>query len=403
MSTPTALPATALSQLAPATAAPHPVRFLPPALARAGLYLTPVPLALAAAEPLARVPWPVPAGAAAAGWCALSGLGYLGRRAAGRAGAGAAVRLVLVGFAALAAVWAVLLVLAGPDRGPAYPVGLGVLLLAAALATALATGAEAVLLRWSVPALLVAGAVIGGWLPTPLLLAGIGLLAARLAGPAIRGTWPGWPAGRELWRCGAYAGYGLSQAAVVGLVWRVGEVASAGVPPVVVPLLVSVPLIEVWAGWHLARVAAGLARHDDRAQHERYARRLGWATLAVLLPPLVAGAALAGSAHRLPYRLSEHPDAPALVLAVAGGVLLAGVVAVGWLLAARDRPGLAAAVGVGVVGGTPVLAAAVPGLAVTSLGGWGQLLPATVIALAAAYAVGLVLAAYVLVDTRSLR
>src|SRR5690606_366406 len=112
---------------------------------------------------------------------------------------------------------------------------------------------------------------------------------------------------------------------------------------------------------------------------------------------------LAGTAGRLPYGLSAHPDVPALVLALASGVLLAGVVATGWLLAARRRFGLAA-----LVTGAPVVIAlglpiSVPGLAATSLGGWGQLLPSGAVGLAAAYAAGLILAAFVLFDTRSLR
>jgi hypothetical protein len=184
---------------------------------------------------------------------------------------------------------------------------------------------------------------------------------------------------------------GTGLAASVALVGMTAghEVAPAyGVPPALVPLLFAIPLLEVWIWWHLSRVTAGLVRYDDRVGHLRYVRSLGWTTLAALLPPLAAGAALAGTATRLPYGLSAHPDAPALVVAMACGVLLVGVVAIGRLLSARRRPGLAAA-----VAWCPVVGAL--GLH------WGAPLPGIAIALAVACAAGLVLAAYVLFDSRS--
>jgi hypothetical protein len=414
MSTPTVLPASAVAGLVPPAAPGEGARavgwFLRPALVRAALCLVPVPLAVAAAEPLGRVPWPVPAGALAAGWCAASVLAYLGQLVAGTGGKPRAVRLVLVGFAGLAAGWSAALALApgslaGQDRALAYAVSLPALAVLAALAAALAAGAGATLLRWWVPALLVAGAELTGVLPVPvepLLLAGVGVALARASAPALRRSGPlRLP---RLRGSGSRLVFALSQAAVVVVVWRVGHavVPPGGVPPALVPLLLAVPVVEVWVAWHLARVAAGLVRYDDRDRYLRYARRIGRSTLTGPLPPLAAGAALAGTATRLPYGLSAHPDAPAVVLAMAGGVLLAGVVAVGWLLSARGRRWLAAA-----VTGAPALAilalsVTVPTRMATSLGGWSQLLPATVIALAVAYAAGLVLVAYVLFDARSL-
>jgi hypothetical protein len=196
-------------------------------------------------------------------------------------------------------------------------------------------------------------------------------------------------------------------AAAVLLAGRAGQPVAppAGVPlAVVLPVLLALPVIEVWIGWHQARVAAGLARYDDRERHRRYAHRLGRATLAGLLPPLVAGAALAATAHRLPYGLSAHPDAPALVLSAATGVLLAGVIATGRLLAARDRPGLAAAVlGSPVLAALALAAAAPGGLVAGPPAGAGPLLPATVVALATGYAAGLVLVAGLLFESRGRR
>jgi hypothetical protein len=423
MSTPTVLPASALAALAPRPA-PGPARLLRTALARGAWYLVPVPLAVAASDPIGRLPWLVPVGALAVGWCALSGLVPVATPVAGRAGAGPAARLVLGGFAAVAAVWSALLALAPStlvgDRATAYAVSLAALALLGSLAVALATGAELVLLAWSLPALLVSGAMIAGWWAEPwLLLAGIAVLAVRAFATARadqgahrrsrRSTRGGFLLDRRVERAG-WAGVGgvalgACQAAVVLLVGRAGQVAvpPGDLPPALVPLLVAVPGLELWVGWHLARVCEGLTRYDDRDLHLRYVRRLGWATLAALLPPLAAGAALAGTAGRLPYGLSANPEATALVLAMASGVLLAGVIATGWLLHARRRPLLAA-----VVTGAPVLAtlglhASVPELAATSLIGWGQLLPSVAVGLAVAYAAGLVLTAYVLFDSRSLR
>jgi hypothetical protein len=431
VSTPTLLSAAALAQVAPAR--PAAARSVGPALARGGLFLTSVALVPAAAEPLAALPWPVPAGALAAGWCGLSVLGPWGRTVAARSGPARATRLVLAGFLALAAAGAAVLTLAparlvGDDRAPAYAVGLSTLALLAAVTAAVATGTEPALLRWAAPALLAAAAVVAGWLPAPgpalppgtALLAGIGVVAARGFAPALRRGRAGrgaagrglprqWAAGAPyryradgLRRWAAHLGLGLGQVAMVAMAWRVGQAvaAPAGPPPVLLPLVLALPVIEVWVGWHLVRVAAGLAG-DDRERHQRQVRELGWTTLTALLPPLVAGAALAGTAVRLPFGLSRHPDATGLVLSMAAGVLLAGVVAVGRLLSGRDRPGLAAAVTAAPVVATPALAAAVPGLAAASLTGWGQLLPAAVVALGVAYAAGLVLAAYVLFDTRA--
>ncbi|HEY8471314.1 MAG TPA: hypothetical protein VIL37_01605 [Natronosporangium sp.] len=419
MSTPTVLPAAALATLAPRPA-PSPARLFRSALARGAGYLVPVPLAVAATEPLSRLPWTVPVGALAAGWCAALGLLYLAAPVAERAGPGPAARLVLAGFAALAGAWSGLLALApaklvGADRPLAHLVSLAGLAVLAALAVARATGTELAMLGWSLPVLLVAGATITGW-PAEVrpagtvagLAAGIAGLLAGAATPALRRSYPATgsrPTAAELRGCAGPVLVGLCQVAVVLVVARAGQVAvsAGGIPPALVPLLVTIPGLELWVGWHLARVSEGLTRYDEREAHLRYVRRIGWATLAALLPPLAAGTALAGTAGRLPYGLSAHPDVPALVLALASGVLLAGVVATGWLLAARRRFGLAA-----LVTGAPVVIAlglsiSVPGLAATSLSGWGQLLPSVAVGLAAAYAAGLILAAFVLFDTRSLR
>lgn len=410
MNTPTVLPASLLSQVTGPVATRTGPPFLGTALMRSLLLLVPVPLAAAAAGAIATLPWTVPVAALVAGWCAAQPLTHLGQLTAGRRGPVPAARLVLAGFAALAAAWSVGLAVApqaviGADRAAAYAVSLPALGLLAVVAVALAVRCEAMLLRWTVPALLIAAAWLLDLVPeraaAALLLATValpllraGAIAARRAdGPA--GRWRG----RELVWAAWYLLLGACQAALVVTVWQAGTTAAA----VAVPLLVAVPLAEVWIGWHLARAVAGRAAYDDREPYLRHVRRLGWATLSPLLPPLVAGVALAASASRLPYGLSAHPDAPAAVLSMAAGVLLPGVVALGLLLAAVGRPGLAALVTGGPVAGALAWHAGAPGLTAGSLSGWGQLLPTVATALLVGYAVGLVLATHVLVDPRRRR
>jgi hypothetical protein len=255
----------------------------------------------------------------------------------------------------------------GPNRlrrAALRRVALYSLLVPVPLAVAALAGAPLARLPWELAAALWCGASVAA--------------AERTASPLA--GWPrryGWP---------LVAGAGL--AATVVLVGRGFAVAPHGVPPALMPLLFAVPVLELGMWWHLARVAAGLVQYDDRDRHLRYLRWLGWTTLAGLLPPLATGVALAATASRLPYGLAGHPDAPALVLAMACGVLRVGVVAIARLLSARHRPGLAAT-----VAWCPIPAAL--GLS------WGQPLAVIAVALAVSYATGLVLAAYALFDPRS--
>lgn len=398
MSTPTLLPPEALVRPAPVSLATVPP-FVGPALVRATLYLVPVVLAVAASEPLGRVPWPVPVAAAVLVWCVGRPLTYLGHRAAGRSGAPAAVRMVLAGFAGVGLAWTALLLclpagLVG-ERLLALAVSLPAVALLAATASALVTGSEAALLRWSLPAL----AVAAGWLadtprmPTALaggaLLAGVGLMLLRASLPAWR---PGGGVARpRLVDLGPACGHlwlGVGQAAAVVGLWRIGHdlaPASAG-PAAVTPLLVAVPLTELWIAWHVATWTV---------------RRRGLVTLATPIAMLGAGTALVAVAEHLPYGLSAHPVARGVALVMAAGVQLAGVVAVGLLLSARHRPGLAAAITIAPVVATPLLGLGVPGLSARALSGWGALAPVAVTVLTTTLAVGLVLAATVVFDPRS--
>lgn len=396
MSSPTVLPAAALAWFT--APPPPPLRWaLVRALARAGLLLAPVPVVLAVVDP--RSGWLVPAVAAATGWAGVCGLSYLGRVAAQRSDRAAGARLVLLGFAALATVWAAGLAvlpagLLGGGLGPAYLGSLPTLALGAALAVGLATGAEGRLLAWHLPALLAAGAVLSGQAAPerigPALLASTAaplLGAVLLVRPGRAAPGPGLPTG-HLRRAAGYLGLGLGQTVLVGLVLgRAGTTA-----PVLLPLLLSVPAIQLWLAWHQVGWLRTWAGGRDWSTHQRRIRTLARGTLAPLLVPLAAGAGLLAVARHLPFQLSRHPDAARPVLVLAAGLLLVGVVAASGLLALRHRPGAATATVAGAA--AALLATEVP--AAASWTGTGPRTAAVV--LLVWYAVVLALVAVVLSD-----
>lgn len=400
------------------------------ALLRCALYLTPVPLAVAAAAPLGRVPWPAPAAALVLGWAGAQALAYLGHFVGAHRGPGPATRLLAAGFAALAVAWSALLAavpsdLVGGERPTAYAITLIELAFFAAVATALVTRAERAVLGWTVPSWVIAAVAMAGWWPAgwPVgvewpLAAAVGLPVARafraIAAPAassgVRAS------AAEGGRALAYLLIGLGQALAFVLVWRAAPGGPAG-PPAAMPLLAAVPALELFVGWHTARVAAGLDAYDDHRAWCRHLRRVAVPTVAALLPPLFAGVALGAAALRLPLGLSAHPDARTTVLALAGGVLLAGVFGITLLLATRHRlvtaalvavvpvplsmaltlaPGLAPAPGPGLAPGPG------PGCAIGCLTG-EALLTNAVAVLAGVYAVGLAMTAHALFDPRSYR
>lgn len=151
-------------------------------------------------------------------------------------------------------------------------------------------------------------------------------------------------------------------------------------------------------------VAAGFPLADGVSS------RRGAGTLGVLALPLVAGVAVATAAAHLPAGVAADPDARTALLRLACGVLLAGAYALLLVLAVQGRLALAA-----VLAAWPVLLAAVTAgaMAVGYLGGcaavpqphpeslvqWSDaMLPATVWALTAVHVIGLVAAAYTLLD-----
>ncbi|HTF10131.1 MAG TPA: hypothetical protein VK659_18360 [Asanoa sp.] len=382
------------------------------ALGRAALFLTPALAAIAADATLARVGWPLLAATLLLGWSGGQALACAGYARAAHGATGAAVRRVIAGLL-LGVGGCAAAVAFGPaglvgERTVAYAV-CGVELLAfAGTAAALIGDRVGAVLRWSVPAWLVSLAALAGVLPARygwLLGAAVGLAAARAFVPALRLDRARVPAHTSLAAVLAYLAIGAGQAGAFLLVWRLVPGEGGTPPPATVPLLLAVPLIEVFIGWHAASAANGLDTYDDVAAYRRHLRGLGTVTLAALLPPLAIGAALVVAAFRLPYELSRHPDARALVLAVAAGVLLAGGWAATLLLATRGRLLLAAFLALAPVAFAVVPVAgwlvAVPGGGVDSL--IQVLLPATVAGLAATSVLGLAATAHTVFHPGSYR
>jgi hypothetical protein len=384
------------------------------ALARAALFLTPALATLAAVATLTRGGWPLLAATLVLGWSGGQALACAGYARAAHGATGTALRRLAAGLLVALAGGAAAVTF-GPrelvgETGPAYAV-CGVELLAfAGVAAALVGGRVAAALRWSVPAWLVSLALLAGALPDRagwLLGAAVGLAAARAFAPALRRDppeariAPRAPVGAVV----AYLLIGAGQAGAFLLVWRLAPGEGAAPPPATVPLLLAVPLIELFVAWHATSAAAGLDLYDDVAAYRRHLRALGAATLAGLVPPVAVGAALLVAAFRLPYELSRHPDARALVLAVAAGVLLAGSWAATLLLATRGRLLLAALLAL-----APVAFAVVPvtgWLVAVPAGGVDSLvqvmLPATVAGLAATSVLGAAATAHTVLHPGSYR
>ncbi|GIF67153.1 hypothetical protein Ais01nite_51880 [Asanoa ishikariensis] len=377
------------------------------ALARAALFLTPALAAIASDATLDRVGWPLLAITLVLGWSGGQALACAGYARAGHGATGAALRRLGLGLLVGAAGCGVVVAL-GPgwlvgSRAVAYPVCGVVLVAFAAVAAALIGDRVGAVLRWSVPVWGVSLALLAGMVPPWALGAAVGLAAARAFAPALRRDPPGarvpvrTPVGAMI----AYLLVGAGQAGAFLLVSRLEPGAGAAA----VPLLLAVPLIELFVGWHAAGAAAGLDLYDDVAAYRRHLRALGVVTLAALVPPLAIGAALVVAAFRLPYELSRHPDARALVLSAAAGVLLAGAWAATLLLATRGRLVLAALLAL-----APVAFAVAPvaGLLVAVPTGGADsliqvLLPATVAGLAATSVLGLAATAHTVFHSGSYR
>ncbi|MBU2662132.1 hypothetical protein KOI35_01295 [Actinoplanes bogorensis] len=368
--------------------------YLTAALLRCALYLGPLSVAAAAAEPLARVAWPVPLVTLLLGWAAAQALTSTGVSLARRAGTTAAARHVGLGFAVVAGVWCALVWVApaslvGPDRGLALVVGLGGLGTLATVTAALVTRAEAAIVLWSLPAWVLAAITLAEIQPVGTLLpAAIVVALVRAFQPVVvagrRGRRPRLtPA--EVRRGGGYLVIGASQAICVGLVWQAGP--SGSTAPFWLPLLLAVPILEALIGWHTRQVESGLDAAESGAAYHRHVRSVTMITLAGLVPPFAVGVALALAAYRLPAGLPGFADTQSGVLGLAGGTLLGGVFAITYLLAARGRTGIAATL----AAAPPLTAAALPFLPLPSSGP----LPDAVAVLAATHLAGLLVVALI--------
>jgi hypothetical protein len=384
--------------------------YLNAALVRCGLYLGPLSVAVAAAEPLGRVAWPVPAVILLLGWTAAQGLTGMGVSVARRGGPAAAARMVGAGFAAVIGLWCALVWIApdpllGPDRLLAATTGIGGLITLASVTAALVTRAERAVAGWYLPCWLLAAAVLAGaagvteaaLVPVQTLLPAVIVAAAiRAFRPAVLPAVLSTPVGprprltaADRRRAVAYLVIGAAQAVSVTLLWRGGP---AVMPlPAALPLLLAVPLLEGLIGWHTHRLDAGLDSAETPEEFDRHVRNVTAITLAGLVPPLAAGCGLLVAAYRLPYGFSGVPGARDAVLALAAATLLGGVFAVTFLLAARSRHGIAAT-----LAAIPPVAAAVLALSAPPAG----LLPAAVAVLAATHLAGLLIVALTAADLR---
>jgi hypothetical protein len=169
----------------------------------------------------------------------------------------------------------------------------------------------------------------------------------------------------------------VAAAALTGTAWWSGAIA-------LLPVLIGVPLAELLVAWHQGHVWWGLISYDSTLAWRRHLRALGWATLAVLVPPLLVGAAMVGAAlaggggltHPLPAATGAG------LLALASGVLVTGGYAVLLVLAARRR----------LLAGTVLFAAC--GLSVVL----SHPAPVRVALVGAGYLAGLVIAAHAMFD-----
>jgi hypothetical protein len=370
-------------------------------LLRCALYLGPLSVVIAAAGLLGSLPWPVPAGTLVLGWSVTQILTGTGAVVARRGGSGAGARLVGLGFLTAAALWCAFVLLApasvaGAEPGRAIAVGVCGLGSLASVTAALVSRTEAVVVRWSLPcwllaAIAVAGAIGDTWAArvpvTTLLPIAVAATALRAFRPAFRRGATLVLRGDDLRGAVGRAVLGAGQAASAVLLWRAGPPAATS--PAVLPLLAAGPVLEALIGWHRRQVESSLDLAESDEEHREHVGGVTVVTVAALLPPLAAGIALALAAYRLPGGVVGAREG---VLAVAGGILLSGVLAITLLLAAQARTCTAALLAVA----PPLAAVAAP------------LVPAlppdplrTVVAiLAATHLVGLLTVAHTAADPR---
>jgi hypothetical protein len=221
-----------------------------------------------------------------------------------------------------------------------------------------------------------------------LLPAAITVAAIRAYRPVIGRSLPRRPPlDRAVLRRGfGYLLIGAAQGGCVVLLWRAGPAGATS--PAALPLLAAVPVLEALVGWHIRQVESGLDAAESNRDFRRHVRGVTAVTVAGLVPPLAAGAALALASYKLPYGAANRDG----VLALAAGTLLGGVFAATFLLAARRRTGIAATL----AAFAPLAIAALPLLP----GPPPDRLPAIVAVFAATHLVGLMAVALTAADHR---
>jgi hypothetical protein len=331
-------------------------------LLRSMLYLTPLVLAMGAAQQLAGIPGWVTAGALVAGWSAAQGLAYLGYLVGGRGGDVRAARFLLVGFTALAALWTAALVGTSGARLGSQPGGLAgaiavslvELALFAAVTVALVTGRERELVRAAVPSWIASGALVAGRVlldgPSELHWVGAALLAGTVGrflfvayrpvlGPSRRDDWRWSLHLTEAMPALGYAAVGAAQAVLLVAAMMAGAGADAdagtfgaGMPLITAPLLIGALAAEYLLLRHRVRLEHALDTATDRTGYRRQLLRAICGTLGLFTLGIVAGLAVAAN-----WGATD----PVRGLQLVCGVLLAGHSVVTLLLLAHRRLGLA--------------------------------------------------------------
>ncbi|MFI5844879.1 hypothetical protein ACIA8K_34780 [Catenuloplanes sp. NPDC051500] len=144
-------------------------------------------------------------------------------------------------------------------------------------------------------------------------------------------------AGPGVWRTAAghaLIGFGQITTFVLACLLVPG---SSPMPPVAVPMLIALPLLEVFAGWRAAQTAGALDAYDTVRAYRRHIGGVTLVSIIGLTPPLLVGIATTLAIHLVPHPLAEHATARATALSLTAGLLLAGLHGVILLLAAQGR------------------------------------------------------------------
>jgi hypothetical protein len=154
--------------------------------------------------------------------------------------------------------------------------------------------------------------------------------------PGRQGRAEPWPA-PGVWRAASgHAVIGFGQIATFVLACCLAPGGDT-IPPAAIPVLLALPLLEVFAGWRAARTAGALDAYDDVRTYRRHMGGVTLISIIGLAPPLLVGVAAALTVQLAPHPLSGHATAQVLALGLITGLLMAGLYGVILLLAAQGR------------------------------------------------------------------